>query len=249
VYTADVSHIEVYLNELMERRATDLHIAAGSHPMIRIDGSLQPIKGSEPLTPEQTTMIIDRLVGPHDLDRFNQDRQLDFSFPWADRARFRANAYYQRNSPAVALRLIPTEIPHPTVGPAGKRSLRPTLCWRPAPPARQSTPGAAMVAGSPPPGPHPHHRGSHRVHAGYKMALVKSEVGTDVPRLGYGTGDPAWSGGGSVWTIASPPWPRPATCSHLHTNDAAQTVDRLIDVFPTTSRPRSVPSCRCRWWR
>jgi Tfp pilus assembly ATPase PilU len=61
VYTADVSHIEAYLNELMERRATDLHIAAGSPPMIRIDGSLQPIDGSEPLTPEETTLIVDRL--------------------------------------------------------------------------------------------------------------------------------------------------------------------------------------------
>ena len=87
MYTADVSPIEAYLNELMERRATDLHIAAGSHPMIRIDGSLQPINGSEPLTADETTMIVDRLVGPNDLDRFNEDRQLDFSFPWADRAR------------------------------------------------------------------------------------------------------------------------------------------------------------------
>ena len=113
MYTADVSHIEAYLNELMERRATDLHIAAGSPPMIRIDGSLQPLHGSEPLTPEETTLIVDRLVGPDDLDRFNEDRQLDFSFPWGDQARFRANAYYQRNSPAVALRLIPTDIPTP----------------------------------------------------------------------------------------------------------------------------------------
>jgi hypothetical protein len=64
VYTADVSHIEPYLNELMERRATDLHIAAGSHPMIRIDGSLQPIDGSEVLTPEESTVIVDRLIGP-----------------------------------------------------------------------------------------------------------------------------------------------------------------------------------------
>ena len=62
---------------------------------------------------DETTLIVDRLVGPNDIDRFNEDRQLDFSFPWADRARFRANAYYQRNSPAVALRLIPTEIPTP----------------------------------------------------------------------------------------------------------------------------------------
>ena len=113
MYTADVSHIEAYLNELMERRATDLHIAAGSPPMIRIDGSLQPLHGSEPLTPEETTLIVDRLVGPDDLDRFNEDRQLDFSFPWGDQARFSANAYYQRNSPAVALRLIPTHIPTP----------------------------------------------------------------------------------------------------------------------------------------
>ena len=113
MYTADVSHIEPYLNELMERRATDLHIAAGSHPMIRIDGSLQPIDGSELLTPEESTVVVDRLIGPDDLDRFNEDRQLDFSFPWGDQARFRANAYYQRNSPAVRLRVIPTDNPTP----------------------------------------------------------------------------------------------------------------------------------------
>ena len=92
MYTADVSHIEPYLNELMERRATDLHIAAGSPPMIRMEGAPRPINGPEPLTPEETTLIVDRLVGPNDIDRFNEDRQLDFSFPWADRARFSSNA-------------------------------------------------------------------------------------------------------------------------------------------------------------
>ena len=69
--------------------------------MIRIDGSLLPIDGSEVLTPEESKVIVDRLIGPDDLDRFNEDRQLDFSFPWGDQARFRANAYYQRNSPCL----------------------------------------------------------------------------------------------------------------------------------------------------
>ena len=253
MYTADVSHIEDYLNELMERRATDLHIAAGSHPMVRIDGSLQPIDGSEPLTPEQTTMIVDRLIGPNDLDRFNEDRQLDFSFPWADRARFRANAYYQRGTPAVALRLIPTDIPTPqqlglpdvwqkivkkphglvlATGPTG---------------SGKSTSQAAMVAEI------AATRACHILtiedpieymqHS--KMALVNQrEVGTDVPDFAQGLRaalreDPDVVLVGELRDLETIALTLTlAETGHLvfgtlHTNDAAQTVDRLIDVFPS----------------
>jgi twitching motility protein PilT len=270
VYTADVSHIEAYLNELMERRATDLHIAAGSHPMIRIDGSLQPIDGSEVLTPEESTVIVDRLIGPDDLDRFNEDRQLDFSFPWGDQARFRANAYYQRNSPAVALRLDPHRHPHtPAAGPARRvaedrqEAPRP-WCWPPAPPApAKSTSQAAMVAEI------AATRACHILtiedpieymqHS--KMALVNQrEVGTDVPDFAQGLRaalreDPDVVLVGELRDLETIALTLTlAETGHLvfgtlHTNDAAQTVDRLIDVFPPTSRPRCAPSCRCRWWR
>jgi twitching motility protein PilT len=252
VYTADVSHIEPYLNELMERRATDLHIAAGSHPMIRIDGSLQPIDGSEVLTPEESTVIVDRLIGPDDLDRFNEDRQLDFSFPWGDQARFRANAYYQRNSPAVALRLIPTDIPTPqqlglpdvwqkivkkphglvlATGPTG---------------SGKSTSQAAMIAEI------AATRACHILtiedpieymqHS--KMALVNQrEVGTDVPDFAQGLRaalreDPDVVLVGELRDLETIALTLTlAETGHLvfgtlHTNDAAQTVDRLIDVFP-----------------
>ena len=252
MYTADVSHIEAYLNELMERRATDLHIAAGSQPMIRIDGSLQPIDGSEPLTPEQTTMIVDRLVGPNDLDRFNEDRQLDFSFPWEDRARFRANAYYQRNSPAVALRLIPTDIPTPQQ--LGLPDIWQKIVKKPhglvlatgPTGSGKSTSQAAMVAEI------AATRACHILtiedpieymqHS--KVALVNQrEVGTDVPDFAQGLRaalreDPDVVLVGELRDLETIALTLTlAETGHLvfgtlHTNDAAQTVDRLIDVFP-----------------
>jgi twitching motility protein PilT len=94
-----------------------------------------------------------------------------------------------------------------------------------------------------------------------KVALVNQrEVGTDVPDFAQGLRaalreDPDVVLVGELRdleTIAPHPHPgrdRPPGVWHLHTNDAAQTVDRLIDVFPHDQQARCAPSCRCRWWR
>ncbi|MEZ5381515.1 MAG: type IV pilus twitching motility protein PilT [Microthrixaceae bacterium] len=252
MHTADVSHIETYLEELMERRATDLHVSAGSHPMIRVDGSLQPIHGSEPLTANETTVIVDRLIGPDEYERFKDERQLDFSFPWGDRARFRANAYYQRDTPAVALRLIPTEIPTPVQ--LGLPDVWQKIVKKPhglvlatgPTGSGKSTSQAAMIAEI------AANRACHILtiedpveymqHS--KMALVNQrEVGTDVPDFALGLRaalreDPDVVLVGELRDLETISLTLTlAETGHLvfgtlHTNDAAQTVDRLIDVFP-----------------
>jgi twitching motility protein PilT len=103
--------IEPYLRELLHRRATDLHITAGSPPLLRIDGVLVPVNDAGKLMPDDTERIVLALLGDDLARQFESDREIDFSFAWGTGARFRANAFRQRGTVALALRYIPNEIP------------------------------------------------------------------------------------------------------------------------------------------
>ncbi|MCB1256171.1 MAG: Flp pilus assembly complex ATPase component TadA, partial [Microthrixaceae bacterium] len=105
--------MEHLLRYLWDNNATDLHLCAGTEPRVRIDGKLFAIPGSEPLSVDFLDAVLTGLLSEEDADTYLADRQLDFAFSWADTARFRANAYFQLDRPALALRLIPSQIPTP----------------------------------------------------------------------------------------------------------------------------------------
>src|SRR3990167_2137362 len=101
--------IQEYLEIVVKKEASDLHVVAGSPAMIRIDGQLMPISPA-PLTPEETETLIFELLSPEQKEMLVVNKELDFSFALGDVARFRVNAYYEKGYLAAALRLIPNYI-------------------------------------------------------------------------------------------------------------------------------------------
>ena len=101
--------IQEMLKKSVDIGASDLHITVGVPPMYRIDGDLNPV-GSERLTREQTESLAYSIMTEKQKKRFEQNKEVDFSFGAKNIGRFRANVYLQRGCVAAALRLIPTEV-------------------------------------------------------------------------------------------------------------------------------------------
>ena len=102
-------NIQDLLSEMVKRGASDLHITAGSPPLVRLSGKLTPL-GDDKLKPDETMRMTYSLMNELQKKSFEQNKECDFSFGIANLARFRANAYLQRGCVALALRIIPLEI-------------------------------------------------------------------------------------------------------------------------------------------
>ncbi|MBI5421490.1 MAG: type IV pilus twitching motility protein PilT [Parcubacteria group bacterium] len=90
--------------------ASDLHIGVARRPMLRVDGVLVPIEQEPLLTPETSQGLIFALLTPEQKEKLVMKREIDFSFSVDEKARFRANVYYQRGYVSAALRLIPWNV-------------------------------------------------------------------------------------------------------------------------------------------
>lgn len=101
--------IQDYLETIVKKEASDLHLVVGSPPMMRIDGQLIPISSVQ-LTPEDTETLVHELLSTEQKEMLSVNKELDFSFALGDVARFRVNAYFQKGYLSAALRLIPTYI-------------------------------------------------------------------------------------------------------------------------------------------
>jgi twitching motility protein PilT len=98
------------LLDVLERRASDLHITAGSHPMIRVRGRLTPLDDYPVLDPTDTREIVYSILTNDQRQRLETDWQIDFAYAIPGTARFRVNAYFQRSALGAAFRLIPSVI-------------------------------------------------------------------------------------------------------------------------------------------
>ena len=103
--------IDHYLEVLWDRKASDLLLTAGAPPLLRIDGMLTPMDGLEALRPAEIERMVLGVLSEDLAARFEADKEIDFSFNWRSLARFRANAFLQRGSFGLAVRAIPFEIP------------------------------------------------------------------------------------------------------------------------------------------
>jgi twitching motility protein PilT len=102
--------IELLLEEVVKRDASDLHLQVGMPPMLRIDGSLTPIQKSTPLDEKIIEELVFSLLDQDQKQIFLRDKEFDFSFAFGDLGRFRVNVFHERGNIAAALRLIPNEI-------------------------------------------------------------------------------------------------------------------------------------------
>jgi twitching motility protein PilT len=102
--------IEVLLDEVIKRKASDLHLQVGLPPMLRVDGSLVPVPESDVLDEEAVETLIFAVLDEDQKQILLKDKEFDFSFAYGDLGRFRVNAFHERGNMAAALRLIPNEI-------------------------------------------------------------------------------------------------------------------------------------------
>jgi twitching motility protein PilT len=90
--------------------ASDLHLSTGIAPTIRVSGSLTPLLSEAKLSAEDMMGLISELIPPDRKAKFLETQEADFSYAQGDKARFRGNAYFERGNIGVALRLIPRAI-------------------------------------------------------------------------------------------------------------------------------------------
>jgi len=103
--------IDPWLHLLWERGGTDLMLTANSPPRIRVDGRLRPIQGELTLSHDALEGVVYKLLGPELAHTLETHKDVDFAFSWRNLARLRGNAFIQRGEIALALRMIPATIP------------------------------------------------------------------------------------------------------------------------------------------
>jgi twitching motility protein PilT len=102
--------IEVLLEEVVKKKASDLHLQVGLPPMLRVDGALVPVSGADILNDEAVETLIFAVLDEDQKQILLKDKEFDFSFAFGDLGRFRVNAFHERGNLAAALRLITNEV-------------------------------------------------------------------------------------------------------------------------------------------
>ena len=104
-----------FLKELFEtvltQQASDLHISVGHPPVLRIGGRLVPLVRRKKFSPEDTKEVAFELLTPEQKERFLKNKEIDFSYSFEGKARFRVNIFFQKGNISCALRFIPSKIP------------------------------------------------------------------------------------------------------------------------------------------
>ena len=98
------------LGALLDHGGSDLHLTAGSAPVVRVHGELERVEGYPPLSPRALQGMIYAILPQKLRERFEQELELDMSYSLPGRARFRVNVYMQRDAIGAAFRVIPFEI-------------------------------------------------------------------------------------------------------------------------------------------
>lgn len=248
----DTTSIDQWLEVLWERGGTDLLLTGSSPPRVRIDGALRPIDGEPELVSSRIDEIARVLMGAELIETFETRKDVDFSFSWQDRARIRGNAFIQKGETAAALRMIPSRIPN-----FSELGLPPAATWLANLPR-----GFVLVTGPTGSGKSTtlasivdfinETRALHiltiedpieYVHHHKTSAVNQREIGTDSGSFDRALRsalreDPDVILIGEMRDLETIQIALTmAETGHLvfatlHTNDAAQAIDRIIDVFP-----------------
>lgn len=250
--------IETLLEEVVKKKASDLHLQVSVPPMLRVDGVLAPIPNTDALTEESIEQLIFAILDEDQKQILLKDKEFDFSFAFGDLGRFRVNAFHERGNMAAALRLIPNEIL--TVEQLGLPSVvnkfadypRGLVLVTGPTGSGKSTTLAAMVNKI------NNERASHIItiedpieytHKSKKSIIVQREVHYDTYSFSAALRsslreDPDVVLIGEIRdleTISSAI--TIAETGHLvfatlHTNSASQSIDRMVDVFPPHQQPQ-----------
>ncbi|OGL34575.1 type IV pili twitching motility protein PilT [Candidatus Saccharibacteria bacterium RIFCSPHIGHO2_12_FULL_47_16b] len=102
--------IELLLEDVVKKKASDLHLQVGLPPILRIDGVLSPVPGAPVLNEQLVETLVFSLLDEDQKQILLRDKEFDFSFAFGTLGRFRVNAFHERGNMAAAMRLIPNEI-------------------------------------------------------------------------------------------------------------------------------------------
>jgi twitching motility protein PilT len=105
-------NLKIFLQNVVDSNASDLHLIAGLPPILRINGELTPIPTIGILTPDQISELLKEVLASEQVERLSVNKEIDFSLNFSEKGRFRVNAYTQKGSIAAAFRLIPIEVPN-----------------------------------------------------------------------------------------------------------------------------------------
>jgi len=246
------SRIDGLLATLWQAGGTDLLLTVGLPPMLRVNGSLTSVPGTSALTVQDTESLLAEVLGPEQAEAWDARQEFDFSFSWRDDARIRGNAFTQRGLTAVALRMIPRSIPSPddlglppVLRDLAMRHQGLILMTGPTGSGKSTTLASLIdLINS--------NRGAHiitiedpieYVHDHKMSAVNQREVGTDTESFPDALRsvlreDPDVLLVGEMRDLESIRFALTvAETGHLvfatlHTNDTAQSIGRMIDVFP-----------------
>jgi twitching motility protein PilT len=110
----DEVHMDELLQHVITSKGSDLHLAVNRSPSIRVHGHVKELKQYEPFRGPVMQRIMYDILSDEQIQRFENDLELDFAYTTADgAARFRVNAYRDKGNVAAALRIIPTQMPNP----------------------------------------------------------------------------------------------------------------------------------------
>jgi twitching motility protein PilT len=245
-------HIDELLETVVENNASDLHMCTGLPPVMRVDGELKAMRYT-PVTPEVSQRLIYDVLTDDQIQRFETDLELDCSYQLRKVARFRVNVFKDRGTIATALRLIPTKIP--TIQQLGLPPVIEKLAKRPR--------GLLLVTGPTGSGKSTTlasminqinlERAEHIItiedpieylHSHKKCIINQRELGQDTHSFNNALRatlreDPDALLVGEMRDLET--MKLAITCAEtghlvmgtLHTNSAAESVDRMIDVFPS----------------
>ena len=250
--------IETLLEECVKRNASDLHIQVGLPPILRVDGALVPIAGISVLTEEVIQKLIFSTLDSEQREVLSKDKEFDYSFAFGEVARFRVNAFQERGNLAAAFRLIPNKMP--TLADLGLPQVVSTFA--------NYSQGLVLVTGPTGSGKSTtlaalidkinQERAEHIItiedpieftHKSKKSVVVQREVHYDTYSFARALKsvlrqDPDVVLLGEMRDLESMQSAiTTAETGHLvfatlHTNSAAQSVDRIVDVFPAEQQPR-----------
>ena len=103
-------NLRALLEEMIEKDASDLHLVAGERPKVRVDGDIVSASSEEVLTPKDTLSLAYSVLTENQKKRFETENELDFSFGIQNLARFRGNVFKQRGCVSVVIRQIPFSV-------------------------------------------------------------------------------------------------------------------------------------------
>ncbi len=251
------AHIEPLLEAVWAARGTDLLLTAGAPPLVRVDGGLRGL-GTKVLDAAEVDKLVLSVLGKELAERFHRSRQIDFAFSWAGKARVRGNAFLQKGSSALSMRVIPFAIPSfvelglPPIVEEWVRLPKGMVLVTGPTGSGKSTSLAAMID----------HINTNRavhvltiedpieyIHSHKRSAVNQREIGSDSDSFA-GALRAALREDPDVVMVGEMRDPESiqaaltiAETGHLvfaslHTNDSAQSLDRIVDVFPSLQQPQ-----------